>query len=221
MHVVSEALAPTKRPQSLGEEIANSVSHGVALLVALGCAPVLIIHALRSGGPARVVGVSVFVSTALLLYLASTLYHALPRGRVKEAFQVLDHVAIFLLIAGTYTAFTLGVLRGAWGWTLLGLVWGLAGAGIVLKALTGERHPKLSMFLYLATGWLALVWIEPLLRHLALWGFLWILAGGFAYTVGVGFYARGARARYTHFVWHLFVIAGTTCHFVAVLAYVA
>ena len=216
-----EARALADRPQSLGEEIANSVSHGIGLLAALVAAPVLIVFAAESGGAARVVGASVFASSVLLLYFASTLYHALPRGRVKSVFRHLDHGAIYLLIAGTYTPFTLVVLRGPWGWTLFGLVWGLALLGIMFKAVAGLRHPRLSTSLYLAMGWLALVAIEPLWRHLAPWGLFWLLAGGFAYSVGVGFYARDERARYNHFVWHLFVLAGTACHFVAVLAYAA
>ena len=218
---MSSALALAERPQSLGEEIANSVSHGVGLLAAIAAAPVLIVLAAKSGGAARVVGASVFACTMLLLYLASTLYHALPRSRAKAVFQVLDHGAIFLLIAGTYTPFTLGVLRGPWGWTLFGLVWGLAVAGIVLKAVAGVRHPRVSSSFYLAMGWLALVAIEPLWRHVAPWGLFWLLAGGIAYSVGVVFFARDGRFRYNHFVWHLFVIAGTACHVVAVLAYAA
>jgi len=218
---MAEALALAERPQSLGEEIANSVSHGVGLLAALAATPVLIILAAESGGAARVIGASVFASTMLLLYLTSTLYHALPRSRAKSVFQVLDHGAIFLLIAGTYTPFTLGVLRGPWGWTLFGLVWGLAVAGIVLKAVAGVRHPRVSTSLYLMMGWLALIAIEPLWRHVAPWGLFWLLAGGIAYSVGVAFFARDGRFRYNHFVWHLFVIVGTACHFAAVLAYAA
>lgn len=209
------------RPQSLGEEIANSVSHGLGLLAALAAAPVLIVVAARGGDPPTVVGASVFAAAVLLLYLTSTLYHALPRNRAKPVFQVLDHGAIFLLIAGTYTPFTLGVLRGPWGWTLFGLVWGLALAGVVLKAVGGIRYPRLSTGLYLAMGWLALIAIEPLWFHVPMGGLLWLLAGGIAYTAGVAFFAADERVRYSHFVWHLFVIAGTACHFIAVLWYAA
>jgi hemolysin III len=134
---VIEALPLEERPQSLGEEIANSVSHGAALLAATAAAPVLIVGAVQRGGATAVVGASVFAATVLLLYLTSTLYHALPRNRAKPVFQVLDHAAIYLLIAGTYTPFTLGVLSGPWGWTLFGIVWGLAFAGVVLKAVDG------------------------------------------------------------------------------------
>jgi hemolysin III len=207
-----------KRKQSLGEEIANSVSHGAGMLVALAVTPVLIIDAARAGGAAGVVGASVFVFTLALLYSTSVLYHALPQKRAKRVFRVLDHGAIFLLIAGTYTPFTLGVLRGAWGWTLLGLVWGLALIGIVLNAASGLRYPRLSVVLYIAMGWLVIIAIKPLLLLMPVEGFLWLLAGGIAYTAGVAFYAA-KRIRYSHFVWHMFVLAGTACHFIAVMRY--
>jgi hemolysin III len=214
-----EVLEMRERTQSRGEEIANSVSHGVGMMAALAAAPILIVSAAQRGGAAQIVGASIFAAAMVLLYLTSTLYHALPRNRVKRLFQILDHGAIYLLIAGTYTPFTLGVLRGAWGWTLFGLVWGLALAGVVLKAVAGIRYPRLSTSLYVAMGWLALIAIEPLWLHLPAWGLFWLLAGGIAYTLGVVFFALDGRVRYSHFVWHLFVLAGTACHFVAVLGY--
>ena len=213
-----ETLALPKRPQSPGEEIANSVSHGVGLLAALVAIPVLLFHAVRHGGAAGIVGASVFAATVVLLYLTSTLYHALPRKRAKRVFRLLDHGAIFLLIAGTYTPFTLGVLRGAWGWTLFGLVWGLALGGVALKAAGGVRSPILSTCLYLGMGWLVLIAVRPLWLHVPPAGLLWLLAGGLSYTAGVAFFAA-ERIRYGHFVWHLFVLAGTACHFIAVLWY--
>ena len=209
-----------ERAQSPGEEIANSVSHGVGLLAAVAAAPVLVLSAARQDGAARIAGASVFAATTVLLYLTSMIYHALPGNRAKRVFQVLDHTAIFLMIAGTYTPFTLGVLRGTWGWTLFGLVWGLALAGVALTAAGGIRFPKLTTGLYLAMGWLILIAIKPLWLHLPSWGLFWLFAGGIAYTVGVAFYAA-KRIRYSHFVWHLFVIAGTACHFVAVLRFAA
>jgi len=212
--------ATQERAQSLGEEIANSVSHGVGFLAAIAAAPVLVHSAARHDGAARIAGASVFAATTVLLYLTSTLYHALPRNRAKEVFRVLDHAAIFLMIAGTYTPFTLGVLRGTWGWTLFGLVWGLALAGVALTAAGGVRYPKLTTGLYLAMGWLILIAIKPLWLHVPSWGLFWLFAGGIAYTAGVAFYAA-KRIRYSHFVWHLFVIAGTTCHFIAVLRFAA
>ena len=215
-----KALALRERTQSLGEEIANSVSHGVGLLAAVAVAPVLVLSAVQHGGAGRIVGATVFAATMVLLYLTSTLYHALPRNRAKRVFQVLDHAAIFLMIAGTYTPFTLGVLRGTWGWTLFGLVWSLALAGVVLTAVRGVRYPKLSTCLYLAMGWLILIAVKPLWVRVPAWGLFWLLAGGIAYTVGVVFYAA-KRVCYSHFVWHLFVITGTACHFIAVLWFAA
>jgi len=213
------ALPLQEHRQSLGEEIANSVSHGVGLAAALVAVPLLVVTAVRHGDAASVVGASAFAAAMVLLYLTSMLYHALPRTRAKRFFHVLDHSAIFLMIAGTYTPFTLGVMRGGWGWTLFGLVWGLALIGIVLKAVGGpRRYPWLSTGLYVAMGWVILIAIQPLRLHLATPGILWLLAGGVAYTAGVAFYAA-KRLRYGHLVWHLFVLAGTACHFVAVWRY--
>ncbi len=217
---VTQVVASAKRAQSLGEEIANSVSHGVGLLAAVAAAPVLIVDAVQRGGATAVLGASVFASTVGLLYLASVLYHALPPNRAKRVFQVLDHGAIFLLIAGTYTPFTLGVLNGAWGWSLLGLVWSLALMGVILKAISGVRYPRFSVGLYLAMGWVVLIAVKPLWLLMPAEGLFWLISGGIAYTVGVAFFAA-ERVRYNHFVWHLFVLAGTACHFIAVLRYAA
>ena len=210
-----------ERPQSLGEEIANSLSHGIGLVAALAALPVLIIAAARQGSTVNVAAASVFAASMVLLYLASALYHALPRNRFKKVFRKLDHGAIYFLIAGTYTPFTLGVLHGAWGWTLFGLVWGLAGVGVVLKAFDRLSHPFVSTGLYLLMGWIVLIAIKPLSSLLPTSGLLWLVAGGLAYTAGVAFFVADSRLRYSHFVWHLFVMAGTTCHFFAVLWYAA
>ncbi len=215
-----QVVASVKRAQSLGEEIANSVSHGVGLLAATVAAPVLIVDAVQRGGATGVIGASVFASTVGLLYLASVLYHALPPNRAKRVFQVLDHGAIFLLIAGTYTPFTLGVLHGAWGWSRLGLVWSLALVGVVLKAISGVRYPRFSVGLYLAMGWVVLIAVKPLWLLRPAEGLFWLLSGGIAYTAGVAFFAA-ERIRYSHFVWHLFVLTGTACHFIAVLRHAA
>lgn len=213
-------LEPAERPQTLGEEIANSVSHGIGLLAALVAFPVLVVAALHRGDQAGTVGAIVFATTMVLLYLASTLFHALPPNRAKRVFQILDHSAIYLLIAGTYTPFTLGVLRGAWGWTLFGLVWGLAVVGTVFKAFGGVRYTTFSTWVYLAMGWLVLIAIEPVLTLVPKWGLFWLVAGGLAYTAGTVFF-MAERIRYFHFVWHLCVVAGTACHFFAVLWYSA
>ena len=210
-----------ERAQSIGEEIANSVSHGVGLLCGVFGAPVLIVAATRHGGAANVVGACVFAATVLLLYFASTLYHAVPHPRAKRLLKKLDHGAIYLLIAGTYTPFTLGVLGGPWGWTLFGLVWTLAIVGVALKAFDRISHPVWSTALYLVMGWLALIAAKPMLASVATPGLVLLAAGGLCYTLGVAFFALDSRLRYGHFVWHLFVIAGTTCHFFAVLFYAA
>ena len=218
---VSLLFAATKRAQSREEEIANSISHGSGLIAALVAAPFLIQHAVRHGEAGFIVGASIFAATTVLLYLASTLYHALPFGRAKRVFRLIEHSAIFLLIAGTYTPFTLGVLRGAWGWTLLGLVWSLAVAGVTLKALNRMSHPILTTSLYLLMGWLIVIAVNPLSSRIPASGLLWLIAGGLAYTVGVVFFAFDSRLRYGHCIWHLFVMAGTACHYCAVLWYAA
>ena len=218
---MSISLAVPKREQSRGEKISNSVSHGIGLIAALVATPFLIMHAVERGDMGFIVGVSIFAATMVLLYLVSTLYHALPRGKAKSAFRVIEHSAIFLLIAGTYTPFTLGVLRGAWGWTLLGLVWGLAVTGVALKAFDRMSHPIVSTGLYLLMGWLILIAVNPLSARVPASGILWLVAGGVAYTAGVAFFAADSRLRYGHFIWHLFVMAGTACHYFAVLWYAA
>ena len=209
-----------ERPQSLGEEVANSVSHGLGLSAAVAAFPVLVLAAQQRGDTAGIVGASVFATTMVLLYLASTLFHALPRCRAKRVFQILDHSAIYLLIAGTYTPFTLGVLRGDWGWTLFGLVWAMAIAGTVLKALGAVRFTTLSTWTYLAMGWLVIIAAKTVWMLVPGWGLFWLIAGGVAYTAGAVFF-MAERIRYFHFVWHLFVVAGTACHFIAVLRYAA
>ncbi len=208
----------TSRSQTLGEEIANSVSHGIGLAASLAAAPFLIGAMLRRGDTVLILAAAIFAATVVLLYLSSTLYHAIPESRAKRVLQVIDHSAIYLLIAGTYTPFALGVLRGPLGWTLLSVVWLLAAVGIAVKATKGIVWPRLSTALYLAMGWLALVAARPFLREVPLPGLVLIAAGGLAYTAGVAFFAMD-RLRYGHFVWHLFVIAGTACHYIAILRY--
>jgi len=201
----------------LGEEIANAISHGVGLAGALAATPILILTAIHYGTVWTILGASVFGISMVLLYLASTLYHALPGRRVKRLFQILDHSAIYLLIAGTYTPFTFGVLRGSLGWTLFGVVWGLALFGVILKGTGRMNHPWLSTGLYLLMGWLVVLAIHTLWLHLPTASLVWLIAGGLCYTVGVIFYAAD-HLRYAHFIWHLFVLAGTTCHFFSVLS---
>lgn len=204
------------REQSRGEELANSISHGLGVLAALIATPLLISRAMEVGNAAFIVGVGVFAASMVFLYLASALYHALPVGRARRVFWRLDHAGIFLLIAGTYTPFTLGVLSGGWGWTLFGLIWGVAAVGILLKATAVPVPAWLSTLLYLAMGWLVVLALDLLLERVPPAGLGWLLAGGLFYTAGVVFFATDGRIRYGHLVWHLFVLSGTVCHGVAV-----
>ncbi|MGH8736228.1 MAG: PAQR family membrane homeostasis protein TrhA [Burkholderiales bacterium] len=213
-------MATGERVQSLGEEIANSMSHGLGLLAGLAAFPVLVIVAQQHGSAAGIAGASVFAATVVLLYLSSTLFHAVTAPRAKRVLQILDHSAIYLLIAGTYTPFTLGVLRGPWGWTLFGLVWGIAAVGILLKAVGGVRYNGVSTLVYVAMGWLIVIAADPAWHLVPKWGLFWLLAGGIAYTAGALFF-MAERIRYFHFLWHLCVLAGTACHFVAVMRYAA
>jgi len=217
MERMSSLVRLPARRQSLGEEIANSISHGVGLVAGGLAVPVLIYAGVRHGDTGFIVGASIFAASIVLMYLASTLYHALPESRAKRVFRVLDHGSIYLLIAGTYSPFTLGMLGGGWGWTLFGLIWGLAILGILMKSTGRAWHPIFSTGLYLVMGWLAVIAARPLWASLPAWALVWLGAGGLAYTAGVGFYAA-QRLRYGHFVWHLFVVAGTACHIAAVIA---
>ena len=206
--------------QSTGEELANSISHGVGLCAGLIGAPILL-SAATHRGTGFFVGTIVFTMTMSMLYLGSTLYHAWPHERGKSILQVLDHSAIFLLIAGTYTPFALGPLGGSGGMAMLGAVWALAIFGVILKATRGtSRHRKLAMSLYLGTGWLGVIVIRPLALAIPMPTLVWLLTGGIAYTVGVLFYVNERRS-YNHFVWHLFVLGGTSCHFLALFSYAA
>jgi hemolysin III len=211
----------TERPQSPGEEIANSLSHGLGFVAALASAPILVLTTAQTGRTLNVIGAAIFAVTMVMLYCASTIYHAVPHPRAKALLKKLDHGAIFLLIAGTYTPFTLGALSGPWGWTLLSVVWSLAVVGVTLKAFDRIEHPFASLGLYLLMGWLCLVALGPILERVPQQGLLLLGAGGFAYMAGVAFFATDSRLRYGHFIWHLFVLTGTGCHFFAVLGYAA
>lgn len=203
---------------STGEEIANSVTHGIGAVLGVVGLVLLLMTAIARGSALHITAVAVFGSTLILLYLASTLYHALTPPRAKRVFQILDHSAIYLLIAGTYTPFTLITLRGAWGWSPFAVIWSLAVFGVVFKSIWIDRHAALSTAVYVLMGWCAIVAIRPLLRGLPWDGFLWLLAGGVSYTAGVIFYA--SQRRYAHSVWHLFVLGGSACHYWAIYRYV-
>lgn len=210
----------TERTQTFGEEVANSVTHGIGALCVLTAAPFLVMEVSSRGGALAGLSVGIYCVTVVLLYLVSTLYHAMRPCRAKQVLRTLDHSAIFLLIAGTYTPFALGVLRGPWGWGLLACVWSLAVVGIGAEAMGWRYARKLSIALYLVMGWLAVFAIGPIVEHIALGGIVLLVAGGVAYTVGVGFYAL-KQVRYAHMVWHVFVLIGSTLHFVAVARYAA
>ena len=208
---------PREPLYSVGEEVAHALTHGVGLVASVGGLVTLVAAAWLRGDAWHIVGGSIFGTTLVLLYATSTLYHGIRSPRVKRLFQRLDHAAIFLLIAGTYTPFTLVSLRGGWGWTLLAIVWGLAILGIVLEVAGHTR--RVSLALHLAMGWLVVIAAEPLARSMHPDGLLLLALGGMAYTLGVVFYAW-QRLPYHHAVWHLFVMAGSACHFTCVLGYV-
>lgn len=204
--------------QTPKEELANSISHGIGLAGAIIAAPVLIFYAAFHGDAWAIAGTSIFITTAIVLYFSSTLYHSMKNGKLKDIFQIVDHAAIFLLIAGTYTPFTFGVLKGAFGWTLFGIVWAIAAVGIILKIIIGAKFMKFWVTLYVCMGLLIILAIRPLMEVMTIAGIYWIAAGGAAYILGIIFYAMPHR-QYTHFIWHLFVLSGTACHYVAVMFY--
>ncbi len=204
--------------QTRKEEVANAISHGVGAVAAIVAAPFLIYYAHHHGDKLTVAGVSVFITSAILLYLSSTLFHGLRDGKAKDVFQVFDHIAIFILIAGTYTPFTIGILQGTFGLFMLALIWFVAIVGITLRLWLGKTNMKIYVAFYLLMGWMIFIGIKPLIENMELAGLLWLAVGGAAYTLGVIFYMLPRRT-YTHFVWHLFVLAGTTTHFMAVMFY--
>lgn len=195
-------------------ERANALTHGAGAVASLAGGAVLVTLAALYGDGWGVVSSAVFVATLVLLYTASTLYHAVTRPELKARLKVFDHSAIYLLIAGTYTPFMLVGLRGGWGWSLFGVVWGLAAAGVVFKLFFTGRFPRLSTGIYIGMGWLAVVAIVPMLERLPAATLAWMVAGGLTYTAGTVFYH--SRKAYAHAVWHLFVLAGSVCHFIAV-----
>ena len=204
---------------SLGEEIAHSITHGIGAGLSILGLILLLVRGVRTGDPWVVVSFAIFGSTMVILYTASTLYHALVPPRARKVFKILDHAAIYLLIAGTYTPFLLVSLRGSWGWTLFGIVWGLAIFGVLFKVFFAGRFKLVSTLIYLGMGWLCAVATKPLLAAVPHAGLLWMLAGGLAYSGGTAFYLwRGMK--YHHAIWHLCVLAGTICHFWAVYHYV-
>jgi hemolysin III len=198
----------------------NSITHVVGAALAAASGVLLVVVAARSGDPWKIVSFSVYAAMLLTLYLTSSLYHSV-RGAAKDVLRKMDHCAIYLLIAGTYTPFMLVTMRGPWGWSLFGVVWGLALFGIVQEIWYAKGARILSLVIYVMMGWLAVVGIVPLIAALGWHGFAWLAAGGLFYTVGIAFYATDHRVRHGHGIWHLFVLGGSICHYIAVLFYVA
>ena len=196
-------------------ELANTVTHGAGVAASVAALTLLVIVAARGGDPFEIVGAAIFGATLVLLYLASTLYHAVETPAVKARLKVLDHSAIYLLIAGTYTPFMIGAMRGGWGWSMFGVIWGLAAAGVVFKLFFTGKYQKLSTLIYVLMGWLVLIAAAPMARLLSGPAIAWLVAGGVTYTAGTIFY-HNERIRHAHAIWHLFVLGGSVCHAVAV-----
>lgn len=206
----------TKQPYSIGEEIANAITHGLGAALGIAALVILVVLAARQNDTWRIVSFSIYGTTLILLYLASTLYHAIQHPGAKRVFKILDHSSIFLLIAGTYTPFLLISIRGGWGWSLFGIIWGLAIVGIVFKAIFIQKMKKLSLLIYILMGWLIVIVMKPMLNSVPKEGILWLAGGGLLYTGGVVFYANKS-IKFGHAIWHLFVLGGSICHFFAIL----
>ena len=208
----------TVRLYTLGEEIAHSITHGVGIVLSIAGLTLLLVQAFLYGNAYQIVSFSIYGATLIFLYLASTLYHSFQQPRVKQMFQIVDHSAIYLLIAGSYTPFLLISIRGVWGWTLLMIIWGLAILGVSFKTLFINRFEKLSVLTYILMGWLCVVALNEMLVSIPVGGLIWLAAGGVVYTLGIIFYAMH-RIPYNHAVWHVFVLGGSLCHYFAVLFY--
>lgn len=208
------------KPLSRTEEIWNAISHGLGVVFGIVALIVMVVLAGEHHHPMAVIACAIYGVTLIILYLSSTLYHAIHAVHIKKFFHVLDHSSIYLLIAGTYTPFTLITLHGAWGWTLFGIIWGLAITGISFKFFYTGKYEFFSVMMYLMMGWLVVIAMDPLIHRLAFAGLMWLVAGGCCYTFGVVFYVLDRRMHMAHFIWHLFVLAGSVCQFIAVLYYV-
>ncbi len=205
-------------PPSPGEELANALSHGLGIALSLAAVSLLAVFAALNGTARHIVSFSIYGATLVVLYTASTLYHSFRNPRVKRILRVCDHAAIYLLIAGTYTPFTLVVFHGAFGWVLFGIVWGLAATGVILKLLFVGRFHGVAVGLYIAMGWLVVIGLKPLVHNLASGGLALLVIGGVLYTGGTVFYAS-KRIPWNHAIWHLFVLGGSICQFFAILFY--
>ena len=211
-----EAVAARLKEQTLGEEIANAVTHGIGAALSVAGLVLLVVFAATRGDAWRIVSFSIYGATLIILYLASTLYHSFTNIRLKRFFRTLDHISIFLLIAGTYTPITLVCMRGPWGWTIFGLIWALAVAGVILKAFFMGRFEKTAIALYVAMGWLIVIAIKPMIQMVPPGAVMWIVIGGVSYTMGLTFYAM-KKMPYNHAVWHLFVLGGSVCQYMGIV----
>jgi hemolysin III len=209
-----------KRPESVAEHIANAVTHGVGFGLSVACLVLLVVFASLHHGAWEIVSCSVYGSTLVILYLTSTLYHSIHKPEVRHVLHIIDRAAIYLLIAGTYTPYLLVPLRGALGWSLFGVIWGLAVLGIIFQAVFLNRFKIFSVLTYLAMGWMVVATIVPLLRVLPVMAIVWMAIGGLCYTLGVVFYVW-KQLKFAHALWHLFVLAGSLCHFFGILFFVA
>ncbi len=216
----AKTIKSDERNETPAEHIANAITHGAGFALSIACLVLLVVFASLRRGTWEVVSCSVYGATLVILYLASTLYHSIHKPRVRRVLNILDHAAIYLLIAGTYTPYLLVPLRGALGWSLFGVIWGLAVVGIVFQALFISRFKILSTLSYVAMGWMVVATIVPLLRVLPMMAVVWLAVGGLCYTLGIVFYAW-QRLKFAHAIWHLFVLAGSICHFFGVLFFVA
>lgn len=207
---------PLSPKQSLGEEIANSITHGTGVGLSIAALVILVVFAAKQSDAWKIVSFSIYGASMIMLYLASTLYHAFPQPNVKRFFRILDHSSIFLLIAGTYTPVTQGHMRGGWGWTLFGIIWALAIVGVNLKIFAMSQLKRVSVVIYILMGWMVLIAIKPLLAVTSPAFMWWMAIGGICYSFGVIFYAW-KKLPYHHAVWHLFVLGGSICHFFAML----
>ena len=210
----------TTKLNSLGEEIANGVTHGIGTGLSVAGLTLLVVLAALFGNVYQIVSFSVYGATLVILYLASTLYHSFQNPKVKQVFKRIDHASIYLLIAGSYTPFLLVGIRDGLGWTLFGIIWGLALLGVSFKAIFIQRFQKLSVLTYIFMGWLCVVALKEMIANIPTGGMIWLAVGGVIYTVGVIFYMM-KRIRYAHAIWHLFVMGGSICHYFAVLFYLA
>lgn len=204
---------------NLKEEVASSISHGIGAALGIAALVILVVFAAIKGDPWRVVSFSIYGTSLVILYLASTFYHAFRNPAIKQVFKIFDHASIYILIAGTYTPFTLVTIRGPWGWTLFGIIWGLAIFGVIFKAIFINKFKLISTILYVTMGWFIVIAMRQVAISLEIMGLFWLLIGGLAYTGGIYFYLND-KINYNHAIWHLFVLAGSICHFFSILFYV-